>query len=231
MILLPGGSEQIKYFLNHYNPADKRILFVGTGTVEAAKELLNKLKAKIDVIVEDHESLIASRLAGSKHAEINSRLMNFEYTDFADGEFDAVYAQASISDIRRNKIVKEIKRILKPDGVLSVVELVKLTEQPPKFVTDIWAGSDIKPIHIDKLKAYYEQQGFEVFWDKDLTHTLKQFYSEYEELLDKNIDKLKDNEKSYYKTVLNKISHESNVYLKLGGAAHMGIMLIMARRK
>ena len=39
-------------------------------------------------------------------------MMDFDNTDFNAEEFDLVYAQASISLLNRNKIVKEIKRIL-----------------------------------------------------------------------------------------------------------------------
>jgi len=37
-------------------------------------------------------------------------------------------------------------------------------------------------------------------------------------------------EKSYNKRILNKISHESNAYLNLGGSLHIGFKLIMARK-
>ncbi len=60
--------------------------------------------------------------------------MDFSITDFNDAVFDIVYAQASISSKMRNKIIKEIKRILKPEGILSVGEITSLKSSPPIFV-------------------------------------------------------------------------------------------------
>jgi len=156
--------------------------------------------------------------------------MDFEHTDFKNNQFDAVYAQASVSDVRRNKIIKEIKRILKPDGIICIGEVVNLTKQPPPFVLDIWNHSDLNPLFIDEVSAYYEQRNFEIFWEKDLSHTLKDFYSDSAKLLNENLDKLDTGEKSYNKRILNKISHESNAYLNLGGSLHIGFKLIMARK-
>jgi len=230
LILLPGGSEQVKYFLNHYGASGKNILMIGAGTVEAAKIVLRSLEANIEIIVEDHESLMVARLASEKMPAISSKLMDFEHTDFKNNQFDAVYAQASVSDVRRNKIIKEIKRILKPDGIICIGEVVNLTKQPPPFVLDIWNHSDLNPLFIDEVSAYYEQRNFEIFWEKDLSHTLKDFYSDSAKLLNENLDKLDTGEKSYNKRILNKISHESNAYLNLGGSLHIGFKLIMARK-
>ncbi len=231
MILLPGGSEQARYFLNHYGIAHKNILMIGTGTVDAAKIVLQNADAKIEVIVEDHESLMLARLAAEDIPAITAKLMDYEYTDYANEQFDAVYAQGSISDTRRNKIVKEIKRILKPEGVICIGEVVNLSKQPPNFVQDIWDYSNLNPLFTDDAVSYYEQRNFEVFWDKDLSGTLKEFYAGSAKLLKDNMDTLNDSQRSYYKKLLNKMSHESNVYLKLGGDAHMGFKLIMARKK
>ena len=41
---------------------------------------------------------------------------------------------------------------------------------------------------------------------------------------------LPENEKSYYKKLLNQISHESNVYLKLGGDKYLGFYALILQK-
>jgi hypothetical protein len=43
------------------------------------------------------------------------------------------------------------------------------------------------------------------------------------------IETLTEKEKSYYKKLLNKISHESNAYLKLGADKYIGYKLLILK--
>jgi len=157
-------------------------------------------------------------------------LMDFSSTDFNDAKFDIVYAQASISSKMRNKIIKEIKRILKPEGILNVGEITSLKSSPPKFVNDIWDSGNILPLNSDDIKKYYEERKFEVVDTLDLSAHLKDFYLESKKLLFDNVDSLSENKKAYYKKLLKRMSHESNAYLKLGGKDYMGFTSIIVRR-
>jgi DNA-directed RNA polymerase subunit N (RpoN/RPB10) len=44
-----------------------------------------------------------------------------------------------------------------------------------------------------------------------------------------NINNLSGQEKSYYKKLLNKISHESNAYLKLGADKYIGFKMLILK--
>jgi SAM-dependent methyltransferase len=156
--------------------------------------------------------------------------MEFSSTDFSDDVFDIIYAQASMSSKMRNKIIKEIKRILKPDGILNAGEIVSLKSSPPKFVNDIWESGNILPLNSDDIKKYYEERNFEVVETLDLSAHLKDFYLESKNLLSNNSDSLSENEKAYYKKMLKRMSHESNAYLKLGGKDFIGFTSIIARK-
>ncbi|MCB9211490.1 MAG: methyltransferase domain-containing protein [Ignavibacteriales bacterium] len=57
--------------------------------------------------------------------------MSFEHTDFNEAQFDLVFAQASISNLGRKSIVKEVKRILKPNGIFVSVKLLNLRQMFP----------------------------------------------------------------------------------------------------
>ena len=157
-------------------------------------------------------------------------MMDFDNTDFNAEEFDLVYAQASISLLNRNKIIKETKRILKPDATLCVSEITALSKEYPPFVKNIFDTSDMLPLLNDSCATYYTERKFSVLYEEDLSSSLYSFYENTSEELDKNIDKLTDKEKSYYKKLLNKISHESNAYLKLGADRYIGFKMLILKK-
>jgi SAM-dependent methyltransferase len=229
-IFLPGTDKQLKLFLNHYDVSGKSVLVMGSGCEEIAASIKENGAGSVMLIVEDNDSLFTSRLILSADKNINVRMMEFDNTDFIEPKFDLVYAQASISNSRRNKIVKEIKRILKPDGFLCAGENVSLKKDTPTFVKDIWSNSDIVPLFVEDAGKYYSDRNFIVVNEFDLNPTLKEFYQAGRQLLQENENTLSEKEKSYYKKILKKISHESNAYLKLGGDAYMGFRMLLLKK-
>jgi hypothetical protein len=77
---------------------------------------------------------------------------------------------------------------------------------------------------------YYNAKHFNVVNVSDLSSKLKEFYATSKKLLNEKIDYLTEQEKIYYKKLLKRISHESNVYLNLGGNDYMGFSSIMLRK-
>ncbi len=228
--LLPGLERQLEFLLNNFKSAAQSILVIGSGCEEISKELSSHFNAKIDLIVEDYDSLLNSKLLLENSERITVRMMEFEVTDFDNSSFDLVYAQASVSSTKRNKIVKEIKRILKPEGSLCVGELVTLRKDYPPFVQDIFDSSDLLPLFIEDLEKYYIERKLTVLVKQNLTHTLKNYYLHSSRLLDKSVDSLSNSEKSYYKKILNKLSHESNAYLNLGGDKYIGFVTMLLQK-
>ncbi len=227
---LPGTDQQLKILLSKVDVKGFAILVIGSGSEEISINFSSEGASKVIMIVDEEEPLLKSRLLLANKKEISVRLMDFDNTDFPDSNFDLVYAQASISNSKRNKIIKEIKRILKPSGYLCVGENISLTKSPPQFVIDIWKSSDISPLHFDELKKYYEEKGFLITEEHNLSHTLKDFYSQSSRMLKEKNSSFSDQEKSYYKKLLNKISHESNAYLKLGGDAYIGFKMLIMKK-
>ena len=83
----------------------------------------------------------------------------------------------------------------------------------------------------DELEKYYLNKNFSLVYEQDLSYTLKDFYLYGINQLKDKIHSLSENEKSYYKKVLNKISHEANAYLKLGGNKHMGFKMLILKKE
>lgn len=227
-IHLPGGDSPLRYTLGNVEIKEKRILIVGAGSEVIAKEFLENNASSVELIVEDYDSLLNSKLILDNFDEINPKMMDFEVTDYKNDTFDLVYAQASISGSRRNKIIKELKRILKNEGLFIAGEVIKHEKFVPQFVQDMFADSDLDPLFIDEINNYYSQRGFEVRDIMDYSKTLKEYYSTNLAKLTDSLKELTDNEKSYYKKLLNQISHQSKAYLKQGADRYIGFCAIIA---
>jgi SAM-dependent methyltransferase len=229
-IFLPGTDKQIKILLNRIVVNNFTILIIGSGSEEISKQFLSAGASKIIIIVQDEDSLLITRFNLSGTNEVSVRLMDFDNTEFKDSTFDIVYAQASVSAFNRNKIIKEIKRILKPTGYFCIGEIISLTISPPQFVKDIWSGSNISPLYSEEINKYYTDKNFEIVYENDLSFTLRDFYRLSSSLLKEKSNELSKDEKSYYKKSLKQISHESNAYLKMGGNLHMGYKTLLLKK-
>ncbi len=231
-ILLPGLAEQFQFLKKRFPfKGDEKVLVIGFGCEKIAAEIANAYGVPVDVIVDDYNLFINARLNLKDADNVKVKTMDFESSDYDDEIFDLIYAQASVTVPNRNKIVKEIKRVLKPDGRLLVGEFVLLKDEPPAFISDVFESSDMEPLLDGALIDYYQKRNFETVDEIDLSHTLKDYYGAQKQRLKENIDALTESEKSYYKTVLKKISHESNVYLKLGGDKFYGFKALLLKKK
>jgi len=230
LVLLPGLDKQLSFLKSRLELSGLRILIIGSGTAIIAQRLL-EMGNHAEVIVEDYDSLMNARLEFDKSDEINVKIMDFERTDYMDEGFDLIYVQGSISDSRRKKIVKEIKRITKPEGYLCLGDIVILEENPPIFVKELFEYSKLEPLYKEQLIPYYEERNFELVDSIDLSFTLREYYSTNTKMLKERERLLSSNEKSYYKKILNQISHESNAYLKLGANKYFGFHAVLLKKK
>jgi len=229
-ILLPGSEKQLILTLQKLSLEKPRILVIGSFSENAAKALSEKYNTDVNLIVEDTDSLMNANLIVGSSGNIKTGLMSYEVTDFKNSEFDLIYAQASISGFNRNKIVKEIKRILKPGGYLSVGEITRLAAEIPSFVQNAFKSSNLDPLFIQEISHYYTERNFKLVESADLTSTLKEYYTASAQKLTDALSALTENEKKYYKKLLNKISHETNIYLKLGGDKFIGFTHLLLQK-
>ncbi|MCX7874528.1 MAG: class I SAM-dependent methyltransferase [Melioribacteraceae bacterium] len=230
-VLLPGLDKQLHFLKNNLTQKPSSILIIGSSSESIALKLSEIYKCRIEIIVEEYESLLNSKLIIGNNENISVKMMNFDSTDYNDSEFDLIYAQASISSVIRSKIIKEIKRILKPKGFLCIGEIVKLSSNTPKFINDVFASSNLSPIEKDKLNSFYFEKGFNVIASDDISFTLREYYINTVNELESTEKKFTNQEKSYYKKLINRINHESNVYLKLGGKKHIGFVVALLQRE
>ncbi len=228
-IFLPGGDRQFIHLKTAINIAKSNVLIIGSNTDQLAKLFLAEGAASVSIIVDDHDSLIQLRYLLQNDKNISLKLMAYTKTDFEDLSFNLVFTQASISSKLRNKIIKEIRRILRPGGYLNVGEIVSLKDNTPVFVKDIWDTGNIDPLNTKDINGYYKNREFKIVSVKDLSDQLKEYYIISKNLLDMT-SSLSNEEKSYHKKMLKRISHESNAYLKLGGNKFMGFTSVILRK-
>lgn len=227
---IPGSDFQLKYLIDKVDIKDQKILVVGSSSEFAAEELSKVTSQKVDLIVEDYDSLINSKLILEDNQNVFVRLMDFEITDFDNETFDIIYAQASLSDLRRSKIVKHLKKILKPEGILCVGEMVNLKKYVPKVVQDIWESSGLVPFQKKEIESYYKERNFKILHKEDFSDTLYDYYAKNLKSLQKTVPTLSEQEKSYYKKLLNRMSHESKAYLTQGADDCMGFIVLIMQK-
>lgn len=230
-IYLPGGFKQFRILKENYDLKDKTIIIIGDSSEKLAERFISEKAKSVDLIVTNYDSLIQSKLNIDNKKNISIRINDFERTDFIDNYFDIAYSQVSISTYNRNNILKEVKRILKPEGIFCVSEITTLQKNIPQFVKNIFNQSNLSPLSHWQCDEYFLSKDFEVILQRDLTSSLKNFYESIYNHLINYLKTISDKEKQLYKKLLNKISHESNVYLKLGGDKYIGLNLLILKNK
>lgn len=229
-IFLPGMESQVDFVKEHISFKGLDILVIGTFSEPIALELAELSGKQVQLIVPDFDSLINSNLFLEGKSEVKVKIMDYERTDFEDSNFDLVFAQASISSDNRRKILKEIKRVLKPDGYFCVGEIVTNEKELPVFVRDDFYNSGLYPIYDNDLISFYKSVGFDYVVSEDFPRALKEYYSICKERLYKTKGELKDNEQSYYKKILKRISHESNMFIKFSADKIVSFRTLLFKR-
>jgi ubiquinone/menaquinone biosynthesis C-methylase UbiE len=229
-VFLPGTEKQFSHLLKNVDLTGKTILIIGHGSEDIAGVMLNHSE-DISIILNEQNTLVSSRYRLKDEKRVKVKMMDYMNTDYAEDQFDLVYAQASITVTERNKIVKEIKRILKPEGILSVGEIVSPREDVPAFVTDMWKSSGLSPLSDSQIKDYYKGKNFELISEEDLTDTLREYYKRGKELIRTKIKFLSDDEAAFNQKLINRMKHETNVYLKLGGDKYIGFKSLIMRKQ
>ena len=229
-VFLPGLQNQVRFLQDNLKLEDLDVLVIGTFSEPIAQRFAVAAKKKVHLIVPDFDSLLNANMILEGDESVKVKIMDYVCTDFEPNTFDLVYAQASISLENRRKIIKEIKKILKPGGYLCVGEITSNTKELPVFLQEAYYSSGIEPLFYDELLKYYSDLGFEFVKSEDLTHTLREYYSQCKRKLNNSKDELKSNEQSYYKKILKRISHESNLFVKFNAEKHIGFNAILLKR-
>ena len=222
---LPGGNGQLKHLFEQDILKEKHALIIGSTTNAIVKRLLGHF-SEINIIADTYESLMDIRMKLKENDSVKIKMMDFANTDFKENYFNLIYSQGSISVPDRKNILKEIKRIICENGLVSVGEIFSLKEPVPSFVNDIWERSGLEPLPASELNQFYVSRGFEIISEQDLSDSLKDYY----EKIRFTLSKAGKDEKTQNKKHFSQLKHESNVYLKHGGDKYIGIKSLLMRK-
>jgi len=132
--------------------------------------------------------------------------MDMRDLDFANGEFDIVYAEASIEIIGFKKGLKEWKRLLKPNGHLIVSDISWICEpskESKRFWKDVYAEVDTIENKISQIK----DEGYEFI---DHVIVPKEDWESFHKQLEANLNKLSGDKSA--KDFVGQLRKEINVY-------------------
>ncbi|MCC6549016.1 MAG: methyltransferase domain-containing protein [Ignavibacteriaceae bacterium] len=221
-ILLPGLDDQLHFFTRNIPVQGKSVLLIGSGSEKVALSLLEEGCTTIQIITDSEELLVNTRLTLSGNADIKARYSEYGSLDFSDASFDLVFAQGTVSRTDRKKILKEIYRVLKTDGVFCPGEMTSLKGDIPPFLKSVFAANNMDILSSDSLSMIYKAEGFKVKAMKSLDNTLKEYYKETERALNRRLGKMTKEDQKNNKDMITKTKHEINVFLNLGGLKYTG---------
>jgi len=227
-ILLPGGDKQLELLVKSVNLTGKKILVAGANSAPAAEELTSLSGVAAEFIVEDYESLINANLYFTSK-EIIPKMMDFSVTDYESDTFDLIYAQGSVSGYERKLTIKEFKRVLKPGGILCAGEIILRSDEVPGFVEELLERSNLNPFNMESISKFYAERNFTPLIQKEMSETLPEFYSAVRQRSHEIAEELTEDEKTYYKKLLKKSSHEANAFLDFGAGKYIGFYVLVLK--
>ncbi len=160
----------------------KKILDAGCGIggtiTYLAKKYPNVNFTGITIIPEHVE--IAKALAKEKQVDYNTNFLlgDFNNTSFSSNQFDAVFSIESISYAPlKDTIIQEMYRILKPRGLLVIVDGFRNNVQLSRFFINIykwlcksWGQPNFVPL--EEFKDTLKKNGFQEIEIRDITKNI-----------------------------------------------------------
>jgi phosphoethanolamine N-methyltransferase len=180
--LSPGGSDEIDEILGDIDLTGKKILDIGCGCGGAAFHMLEKRNAA-KVIGFDVEKLVIDRANESAVEKDLSNKTSFQCVtpgslQIDDESIDVIFSKEAFIHVEDKKeLMKDIHRVLKPNGYLAVGDWMRNDDNSPsKQMREYIAaeGLDYFMCSLDKYRKILEETGFKVI----SMHDRNQWYLE-----------------------------------------------------
>ena len=189
---------------------DLNILDIGCGVGQATLLLANHFEnAEVEAVdLFKHYLAVLDEKISENNLEgrVFTYQMDMRDLDFANGEFDIVYAEASIEIIGFRKGLKEWKRLLKPNGYL-IVSDVSWISKPSKESKRFWRNTYAEVDSIENKISQITDEGYEFI---DYVIVPKEDWESFHNQLESNLNKLGGDKSA--KDFVGQLKKEINVF-------------------
>lgn len=209
------------------------ILNLGTSYGAAARFLAEKYQCKIECLsFSDQANEYNEQLTKKAELEdhINIQKGNYEQLPFARETFDIAWSQdAFFHNKQREKVFREVARVLKPEGRFIFTEVLKSQDCPDSVLEDIEA---VVPVgHLFSIREYRRiarKADLEQVFVREMPDQLVQHYSK---VIDSANEQLKKLSKKEDKELLQHMIDTWNLYVENGekGYLNWGILQFQKR--
>lgn len=163
---------------------------VGDKTVLLANYFEDSIVEAVDIF-KHHLAILEDRITENN---LNKRVfayeMNLNDLDFANGEFDLVFSDATVERIGFKRALSEWKRLLKPNGYL-IISDVSWLKDPSKDSKRFWKGIYDDIDEIDVKISQIRDEGYEFVGH---VVTPKDDWKDYYSKLERNVNCLNSDE-------------------------------------
>ena len=157
--LSPGGTEEIDEILKNIKVKNLNILDIGCGCGGAAFHLINCHNASFVTGV-DVEPLVISTakdLADKKglSGKTEFKLVSAGSMGIEDESVDVVFSKETFLHIAdKEKLLKDIFRILKPNGIIAASDWMRIDDNPPSLQMREYIAAEGLDMFMCSLKNY-----------------------------------------------------------------------------
>lgn len=176
-------------------PAGARILDIGCGTGAQTLDLLRQCDCHVTA-VDMHQPFLDFLQERAEVAGVASRVRtlcaDMNTLPLPDGAYDVLWSEGAIYQMGFDAGLKQWRRLLRPEGVLSVSEMSWFVDSPPAEVVDFWGAAYPQMRDENANAEAIRRQGYELlgsfrlpvadWWDvyyADLTARLEVFEMQY----------------------------------------------------
>jgi len=179
---------------------------VGTSTILLANYFKNAEVEAIDLFKHYLDVLDEKISKNDLESRVFSYKMDMNDLDFANEDFDIVFAEASAEIIGFKRALKEWKRLLKPNGYI-IISDVSWIQKPSSKSVKFWKNIYDDVDSIENKIRQIKNEGYEF---SDYVIVPKEDWNSYYNKLEKNLNKLSGDKSA--KDFIGQIKREINHY-------------------
>lgn len=231
--LTPGGPRLVTYAFEKTGGKnwrdDAEMLYIGSSYGENVFAMAEQFPGSIVGADEDAEALFfcKSRI-GDLRPRVSFRMMSPVALDPRDGTIDAVIVDGVLSSYNKRKLLREVRRVLKPGAPLLVAAPVWLEDGAPTGIRGVWETREYTVPTRAELADLLAECGFRIVHESDQTRVLEPFYKQF--MTDvKKLAAAGFEEFKQHRALVKHYKHEIDMYFKHGGRRYMGYVVIGAR--